>query len=280
MQKNDISLGTALILLVVMLGAFLCLKNYETIMVNWEAIIKTVELDQTFLLILISSLLANIFVVSLVADRALGYKKQGSRLRSIKKDKEPKSSIILKSVISIIIGFVLIDTIKTYAILNSKSIQLLLNKELYLGLLDIFTYSLCLLSTVTSYSLLSLFSKVSGVFNVGARLPRISTKKNHLTLGSIGEEKNEIDKIKRPTWVKIPKKALNGNILVTGSIGTGKTQGTIIAYVKQIFRQFDTKPSALVLDPKGSFIPEVVNILYQNNLEKKIVYLGDVNANI
>lgn len=280
MQKNDISLGTALILLAVIFGAFLCLKSYEAIMVNWEAIIKTVELDQNFLLILISSLLANIFVITLVTDRAFGYKKQGSRLRSIKKDKEPKFSIILKSLISILIGFILIDTIKSYAILNSKSTQLLLSKELYFRLLDVFTYSLCLLSTVTSYSLLSFFSKVSGVFNVGARLPRISTKKNHLTLGSIGEERNEIDKIKRPTWVKISKKALNGNILVTGSIGTGKTQGTIIAYVKQIFKQFDTKPSALVLDPKGSFIPEVVNILYLNKLDEKIVYLGDVNANI
>lgn len=280
MQKNDISLGTALILLAVIFGAFLCLKNYETIIENWEAIIRTVELDQNFLLILISSLLANIFVISLVTDRALGYKKQGSRLRSIKKDKEPKSSIILKSVISIIIGFVLIDTIKSYAILNSKSIQLLLSKELYLGTLAVFTYSLCFLSMVTSYSLLALFSKVSGIFNVGARLPRISTKKNYLTLGSVGEDKNEIDKVKKPSWVKIPKKALNGNILVTGSIGTGKTQGTIIAYVKQIFKQLDTKPSALVLDPKGSFIPEVVNILYLNKLEEKIVYLGDVNANI
>lgn len=280
MQKNDISLGTALILLAVIFGAFLCLKNYETIIANWEAIIRTVELDQNFSLILISSLLANIFVISLVTDRALGYKKQGSRLRSIKRDKEPKSTIILKSLISILIGFILIDTIKSYAILNSKSIQLLLSKELYLRLLDVFTFSLCFLSTVTSYSLLALFSKVSGIFNVGARLPRISTKRNHLTLGSVGEEKNEIDKVKRPSWVKIPKKALNGNILVTGSIGTGKTQGTIIAYVKQIFKQFDTKPSALVLDPKGSFIPEVVNILYLNKLEEKIVYLGDVNANI
>lgn len=280
MQKNDFSLGTALILLAVIFGAFLCLKNYETIIANWEAIIRTAELDQNFLLILISSLLANIFVISLVADRALGYKKQGSRLRSIKKDKEPKSSIILKSLISILIGFILIDTIKSYAILNSKSIQLLLNKELYLGLLAVFTYSLCFLSTVTSYSLIAFFSKASGVFDIGARLPRISTKKNHLTLGSIGEEINEIDKVKRPSWVKIPKKALNGNILVTGSIGTGKTQGTIIAYVKQIFKQFDTQPSALVLDPKGSFIPEVVNILYLNKLEEKIVCLGDVNANI
>ena len=80
--------------------------------------------------------------------------------------------------------------------------------------------------------------------------------------------------------MKISQKALNGNILVTGSIGTGKTQGTIIAYVKQIFKQFKTTPSALVLDPKGSFIPEVINILYKNNLDENIVYLGDFNANI
>ena len=48
----------------------------------------------------------------------------------------------------------------------------------------------------------------------------------------------------------------------------------------QIFKQFKTTPSALVLDPKGSFIPEVINILYKNNLDENIVYLGDFNANI
>ena len=280
MQKNDISPFTALVLLAALIGTFLCLKNYENIIVNWEAIIKTIEFDQNFLLILGASLLANIFIISMATDRVLGYKKQGSRLRSIKKDKEPKFAIILKSLITILISFILIDVFKDYGILNSKSFKILLGNEIYLGLISAFIYSLCILSTVISYSSITLISKITGVLNEGSKLPRKSTKKNYLTLGSVGEEENEIDKIKRPSWIKISKKALNGNILVTGSIGTGKTQGTIIAYVKQIFKQFDTAPSALVLDPKGSFIPEVVNILYRNNLEKNIVYLGDSNANI
>ena len=280
MQKSDISPVTALMLLTALIGTFLCLKDYDNIIVNWEAVISAVELDQNFLLILSASLLANIFIISMVTDRVLGYKKQGSRLRSIKSDKEPKFAIILKTLISILIGFVLMDVFKNYAITNSNSFKILLSEEIYLGLISAFKYSLCILSTVISYSSITLISKIPGVFNLGKRLPRISTKSNYLTLGSVGEEENEIDKIKSPSWVKISQKALNGNILVTGSIGTGKTQGTIIAYVKQIFKQFKTTPSALVLDPKGSFIPEVINILYKNNLDENIVYLGDFNANI
>jgi len=280
MQKNDISPLTAVILLAVLIGTFLCLKNYENIIVNWDTVVKVIELERNFLLILSVSLLANIFIISMVTERALGYKKQGSRLRSIKSDKEPKYSIVLKSLIAILFGFVLTDVFQSYAASNSKSFKLLLSEELYFGLTSVFTYSLCLLSTVISYLTLSLISKVTGVFNLGKRLPKNSAKNNYLTLGSVGEEKNEIDKIKKPSWVRISQKALNGNILVTGSIGTGKTQGTIIAYVKQIFKQFKKTPSALVLDPKGSFIPEVISILYRNKLEKNIVYLGDINANI
>ncbi|MBT4793335.1 MAG: hypothetical protein HON90_17320, partial [Halobacteriovoraceae bacterium] len=120
MQKNDISPFTALVLLAALIGTFLCLKNYENIIVNWEAIIKTIEFDQNFLLILGASLLANIFIISMATDRVLGYKKQGSRLRSIKKDKEPKFAIILKSLITILISFILIDVFKDYGILNSN----------------------------------------------------------------------------------------------------------------------------------------------------------------
>ena len=81
----------------------------------------------------------------MVTDRVLGYKKQGSRLRSIKSDKEPKFAIILKTLISILIGFVLMDVFKNYAITNSNSFKILLSEEIYLGLISAFKYSLCIL---------------------------------------------------------------------------------------------------------------------------------------
>ena len=78
----------------------------------------------------------------------------------------------------------------------------------------------------------------------------------------------------------ILQKVLNGKILVTGSIGTGKTQGTILTYVDQLFKNFKQVPTALILDPKGSFIKNVVEILDKRGLSDRCIFLGDVNAHV
>ena len=107
-------------------------------------------------------------------------------------------------------------------------------------------------------------------------LPRKPYFKNHLTLGSVGEEGERFDKVESPKWLAIPPKALNGNILVTGSIGTGKTQGTILSYMDQLFSQLFNKPTALILDPKGNFIEKAATMLKERGLSDKCVLLGDI----
>ena len=87
---------------------------------------------------------------------------------------------------------------------------------------------------------------------------------------------------KRPQWVTMNKNALCGNILVTGSIGSGKTQGTILPYLDQITSNFEVTPSILIIDPKRSFIPKAKKILNKNGLEERVLHLklgGDVYIN-
>ncbi|MCB0308126.1 MAG: hypothetical protein KDD48_02050, partial [Bdellovibrionales bacterium] len=79
------------------------------------------------------------------------------------------------------------------------------------------------------------------------KLPPFPEAKNQLVLGSKEEET-------QPVWVSLSPKALAGNILVTGSIGGGKTQGTILPYFDQLLR-FSPRPAILAVDPKGTFIP-------------------------
>jgi hypothetical protein len=280
MQKNDISPITALLLLGLVVAAFLGLKSYEAIISNWPIIKSSVESNQDFLLFLISSFIVNIFVLNLITGRALGFKKQGSRLRSIKNNKGPKNIVLLKIVVSPLISYCFMNSVHEYGLLNSHSLKMLLPLSKYTIMIDLFSYSLLTSLAIIIYAILSVLMFTTKVLKLNNKLPLKTSVTNHLTLGSVGEEDSSIDNIEKPIWATIPMKALNGNILVTGSIGTGKTQGTILSYVKQLFTQFTETPTVLVLDPKGSIISEVITILRKRNLMNQVVYLGDLNANI
>lgn len=109
-------------------------------------------------------------------------------------------------------------------------------------------------------------------------LPVLPEPENGIVLGSIGDDSAQ----ERPEWVVSGRKALNGNILVTGSIGGGKTQGTILPYLDQILGNFSPRPSILAIDPKGTFIPEAMKIIAKHGLEAHVLHLrlgGNVTFN-
>jgi len=83
-------------------------------------------------------------------------------------------------------------------------------------------------------------------------------------------------------WVVLGKKALCGNILVTGSIGSGKTQGTILPYFDQILANQSPSPAVLAIDPKGTFIKDALEIAERHNLKGNVLHLrldGNVTFN-
>lgn len=121
------------------------------------------------------------------------------------------------------------------------------------------------------------FSKTKP-FRLLRRLPPLPKPKNGIVLGSEGD----LDPNSKPEWVTLNRRALNGNLLITGSIGTGKTQGTILTYFDQLLANFDPNPSVLAIDPKGTFIPEALEIIKRHGLEKQVLHLklgGSVTFN-
>ncbi len=74
-------------------------------------------------------------------------------------------------------------------------------------------------------------------------------------------DKLTLKKIKNPEWITIDDRGLFQNILVTGTIGTGKTASAMYPFSKQImfYKSYDPemKPGMLILDVKGNFYQKV-----------------------
>jgi type IV secretory pathway TraG/TraD family ATPase VirD4 len=78
------------------------------------------------------------------------------------------------------------------------------------------------------------------------------------------------------------RKSLNGNVLVTGSIGSGKTQGTILPYFDQLLDSFSPAPSVVAIDPKGTFIKDAFKIAKAKGQRGRVLHLclgGSVSFN-
>lgn len=83
-------------------------------------------------------------------------------------------------------------------------------------------------------------------------------------------------------WVKIPSRGLNGGIMISGSIGSGKTQGTVLRYLRQILRSGEDSPAILAIDPKRTFLADAEKIIRRAGLGDKIVKIslrGSVSFN-
>lgn len=278
-NNNDVSPFIALAIFIVVIIGMLSLYNQEFVIGNWDIIKHALLKSQNALFYLSVSLFVNFYVTCMIVERSLGYKKQGSKLRSIRKEEKNVKSFLLKASISILLVALLYSSNLKYITESTSGLKIILN-EYYPVFFEAILLSSCLSYFLFLFWVVGIFGFLSKLVQ-GRRLPSFKEVENHLTLGTIGEEENNFEKKVKPKWAMIPQKALNGNILVTGSIGTGKTQGTILNFAEQLFgNNFHLTPSSLVLDPKGSFIPEIVNILKKRDELGDCVYLGDAHGNI
>ena len=80
----------------------------------------------------------------------------------------------------------------------------------------------------------------------------------------------------------IIEKALYQNILVTGTIGTGKTSSAMYPFTKQLIEycayNSNEKLSMLILDVKGNYFNQVINFANNCNRLKDIVSI-DLSGN-
>ena len=124
---------------------------------------------------------------------------------------------------------------------------------------SLFAYAIFAL--LTSYKIFK-HKKIVRDRGIAKCIPKPPKQRGSVNLGTIGEDSSIFDdkELKTPKWISLSKTALRGNLLIIGSIGSGKTAGAIIPYFKQILSNF---PDASIfgLDPKGSFIPIIKRLI-------------------
>ena len=78
--------------------------------------------------------------------------------------------------------------------------------------------------------------------------------------------------------IYIPEKGLYQNILITGTIGCGKTSSAMYPFTNQLinykFYDPNNKIGMLILDVKGNYYKEVINMCKKNNRLNDLIILG------
>lgn len=269
-KQNDISLMGALVVCGLIATGYIYL-NPISMSVPIDDV-KALLVAHTGMLIgLVTCVGINTYWALNSLARLIELRKQGSRLRSItKKEENTKSTLVRDASLTFVLSIAAfaIGSVLTRPI--TSEILFLKNISPHLIVAGCaFQYAM------TTFAITW---RLLGLDLVRKFLNRI-TRKNlepvpRLFQGIVLGSTNENDETLSPTWIVQDLKGLNGNLLVTGSIGSGKTQGTILNYFDQILRNFSPRPSMLAIDPKGTFVGHATKLIEKHNLGNHLVHLS------
>ncbi len=261
-RTHDIPWPLALLLLGTILG-FIAIGFDLTKM---EVVFDRVNtwVDQNAFILCVSALALGLNMLTSYAyiQRTLSQKKQGKKLRDLLGDKDKKEPISWKKLLYLAM------TWESYVIVFA-----LLDKPFGPSGPTGSIFLLLLVNAATAATTLSLWSWRIGhqilVGKASTDLPPLPQVENTIALGTY--RKNTEDE--KETWATVGSKALNGNILITGSIGSGKTQGTILPYFDQILKNSALRPAVLAIDPKGTFVRDAMKMAGTHGALDKVLHL-------
>ena len=144
------------------------------------------------------------------------------------------------------------------------------NYILWNNLKIIFNFSYVISSLIISTYISSLFK-----FNVRRKKPKNKKESEESLKIFIGKNTNNSNKI------YIPERGLYQNILITGTIGSGKTSSAMYPITEQLIKyesyNFNKKIGMLLLDVKGNYYKQVKKFAYENNRMDDIIVI-EVNG--
>lgn len=74
-------------------------------------------------------------------------------------------------------------------------------------------------------------------------------------------------------WLELDEASLKGGIMLTGSIGSGKSVAAMIPWFEQALTNFDPRPAVLLMDAKGMLTKDAIKLVKKHNLENNLLHL-------
>lgn len=248
-SKTEITLGQALLLAAGVALAYLFLLNRTGATHLLAYCQLAFARSPAFWSILIGVTCGNILWLAGIIARETGLSGQGTRLRTLSGDLKTKSyfhgafSLRAFAVGCALGGFAL-------CMISLPSPVTVFG--FHMRLFALFAMQIGLTTSMLWPKMKSLGRLVRGKPTVQKPLPEFPSAENSIVLGSIYDDEPECD----ATWVTADRRALNAGILITGSIGSGKTQGSVLPFFAQALKNLKPQPAVLALDPKRRFIKE------------------------
>lgn len=214
----------------------------------------------------------NFTFIAIFLKRSIGLERQGSRL-AVLEGRKQGLRFGRKQLLALVVGG--IGYVGTGAFIESSLSPALLPLVgvRWLRWLEIFTSgNLAIFFAFVSNLIVGILSRIKFSTLDSHKLEAPEVERGELVLGTTPGKIGEANAPEE--WVKIPGRGLNGGIFISGSVGSGKTQGSILRYLGQILEAGENAPSVLAVDPKRTFLREAEEIIKRAGLGHKIVKIS------
>ena len=243
---------------------------FQTIPAYWKFFETVWERNNDLMIVLLAGLGISVLFFASAVGRILGSRQSGQKLQSISGTKTGNKTFSISEALFFVAGFAIAYG-SLLAVWLPNQIQVLHLKHNEFNEWLVFGFRMNLAFAIAACSSSLARTNIFGLLKKWnrRRLPKFPELKNTLVLGAVNEEEPD----EKPSWAISDLKALVGNIIITGSIGSGKTAGTILTYIAQILSNFDPRPALLAIDPKGKITQEIKKIAIRLGLGEHVLHM-------
>jgi len=275
-SDSDVPMPVALAALAMVLAAYFYLVYFR--FVPWKlSLLSDWGADHVSLLYgSAAGLTVNFVFLGMFFRRTLGFGRQGSKLEALQGERRftaPGRCEVLAALVAAGLFLtlrVLVLPVPLLSPLWADRIRMAGSGNFALALF----FLTRLVLRLASGARFSLFKSLE------LELPEVAS--GEIVLGTTSGELSREAAPKEEKWVKIPARGVAGGIFIAGSVGSGKTQGTVLRYLSQLLAQGEQCPAILAIDPKRTYLEEAEKMICDAGLGHRIVKIslkGNVSFN-
>lgn len=283
--QNDVPLSLALLALVGFGFIYLYLTYFRFHPEVLNFILRQIELNSNLFMLSLSCIIVNVATLSIFIKRSIGLEKQGSKLALLNgKNKKWTFSKLDILLLGTMFGVYLIISNHVVSVISPIFTNILSEKSL-IRLSYVMSLNIAVAMSVLLYLVLKIVTQIKFSINGVHKLEIPTVDRGELILGTTPGELTHSN-IQNPKeteeWVKIPSRGINGGIVISGSVGSGKTQGSVLPLMKQLVNTEGGCPAILAIDPKRTFLIDAERIIKEAGFGDRIVKIsldGNISFN-